>query len=394
MASSSTGALLLMLLFVLACGGNGGGAAAAAAVFSGCSFESQEEAEAFEAALLQQACFNVTAFGGGGGGGEGGCMSRLDTARGGAGSGPVPVLRAAVRDTLGEAVGAVAAVAGLASLSNHAREEMAVRDCIELVGYSVDELRWALDAMADPDGGVAAAAEEETESETRRRGARAEDDIHAWLSAAMGNQGTCLDGFHGTDGRLLRRVESAVAQLTQLVSNLLAMHKKLRDITPQHQHHHHHGNNNNKNGTAADAATGGGDDTGPSSDLPPWVTDVVDDVEEEVTATRGRGRSSSSSSSGTGRKAMRVDVVVAQDGSGRWRTVSEAVARAPSHSRRRYVIYVKRGVYEENVEVRKKKTNIVIVGEGMGETVITGSRSMAAGWTTFRSATFGNNKKL
>lgn len=386
---ASTGALLLLLLFVLACGGNGG---AAAAVFSGCSFESQEEAEAFEAALLQQACFNVTAFGGGGGGGggEGGCVSRLDTARGGAGSGPVPVLRAAVRDTLGEAVGAVAAVAGLASLSNHAREEMAVRDCVELVGYSVDELGWALDAMADPDGGVAAAEEEEdeTEPETRRRrsrGARAEDDIHAWLSAAMGNQGTCLDGFHGTDGRLLRRVESAVTQLTQLVSNLLAMHKKLRDITPQHQHQHHHhpGNNNNKNGTA-DGAAAGGDDTGPSSDLPPWVTDVVDDVEEEVTATRGRGRSSSS-----GRKAMRVDVVVAQDGSGRWRTVSEAVARAPSHSRRRYVIYVKRGVYEENVEVRKKKTNIVIVGEGMGETVITGSRSMAAGWTTFRSATFG-----
>uniref|UniRef100_A0A0E0MU29 Pectinesterase n=1 Tax=Oryza rufipogon TaxID=4529 RepID=A0A0E0MU29_ORYRU len=370
---ASTGALLLLLLFVLACGGNGG---AAAAVFSGCSFESQEEAEAFEAALLQQACFNVTAFGGGGGGGggEGGCVSRLDTARGGAGSGPVPVLRAAVRDTLGEAVGAVAAVAGLASLSNHAREEMAVRDCVELVGYSVDELGWALDAMADPDGGVAAAEEEdETEPETRRRrrrGARAEDDIHAWLSAAMGNQGTCLDGFHGTDSRLLRRVESAVTQLTQLVSNLLAMHKKLRDITPQHQHQHHHhpGNNNNKNGTA-DGAAAGGDDTGPSSDLPPWVTDVVDDVEEEVTATRGRGRSSSS-----GRKAMRVDVVVAQDGSGRWRTVSEAVARAPSHSRRRYVIYVKRGVYEENVEVRKKKTNIVIVGEGMGETPEHGRR--------------------
>lgn len=153
---ASTGALLLLLLFVLACGGNGG---AAAAVFSGCSFESQEEAEAFEAALLQQACFNLTAFGGGGGGGggEGGCVSRLDTARGGVGSGPCRCSARRSRDTLGEAVGAVAAVAGLASLSNHAREEMAVRDCVELVGYSVDELGWALDAMADPDGGVAAA---------------------------------------------------------------------------------------------------------------------------------------------------------------------------------------------------------------------------------------------
>ena len=42
------------------------------------------------------------------------------------GSSPVPVLRAALRDTLGEAVGAVEPVARLASLSNHEREEMAI----------------------------------------------------------------------------------------------------------------------------------------------------------------------------------------------------------------------------------------------------------------------------
>uniref|UniRef100_J3KYD7 Pectinesterase n=1 Tax=Oryza brachyantha TaxID=4533 RepID=J3KYD7_ORYBR len=78
MAGGATGsrtiALVLLLLVVLACGGNGGGGfAAAAAVFTGCSFESQEEAEAFEAALLQQACFNVTSTSGSGGGGSEGC---------------------------------------------------------------------------------------------------------------------------------------------------------------------------------------------------------------------------------------------------------------------------------------------------------------------------------
>ena len=83
-----------------------------------------------------------------------------------------------------------------------------------------------------------------------------------------------------------------------------------------------------------------------------------------------------------------MDNVVAQDGIGRYRTVSEAVARAPIHSKRKYVIHVKRGIYHENVEVRKKKTNIMFVGAGMGETVISGSRSFSGGWTTFRSATF------
>ncbi|CAD6232246.1 unnamed protein product [Miscanthus lutarioriparius] len=356
MASSTSAiccpALLLTLLVLITVARR----ADASAVFAGLSFESPGEAEAFEDALLRQACVNVSFLSGG----REACASRLDTARGGAGSGPVPVLRAALRDTLGEAVGAVGSVRGLASLSNLAREEIAVRDCVELLGYSVDELGWALDAMADTDtdgGGGGSAAR------------RAEDDLHAWLSAALGNQDTCVEGFHGTDGRLLRRVEAAVAQLTQLVSNLLAMHKRLRSITPLL----HHGPPNKNNGTSG----GAGDE------LPPWVTDIEvdggDKVEEEVVAKRARaGRMSST----------RVDVVVAQDGSGRYRTVSEAVARAPNHSKRKYVIYVKRGVYHENVEVRKKKTNIVIVGEGMGETVISGSRSFSSGWTTFRSATF------
>ncbi|KAJ1283128.1 hypothetical protein BS78_03G105100 [Paspalum vaginatum] len=366
MATSSTSAarpvlLLLMLPALLVV--NNARRGVSTAVFAGLSFESPGEAEAFEDALLRQACFNVS-------GGREACVSRLDTARGGAGSGPVPVLRAAMRGTLGEAVGAVGAVRGLASLSNHAREEMAVRDCVELLGYSVDELGWALDAMAEGPGPGGGGGLEETEDASSSSAARrrAEDDLHAWLSAALGNQDTCVEGFHGTDGRLLRRVEAAVAQLTQLVGNLLAMHGRLRSVTPIV-----HGHGTTSNGT---------DGGGAGSELPPWVTDVEGgDREEEEEEELKRARA------GTMRSA-RVDVVVAQDGSGRYRTVSEAVARAPNRSRRKYVIYVKRGVYHENVEVRKKKTNIVIVGEGMGETVISGSRSFSGGWTTFRSATF------
>jgi pectinesterase len=274
------------------------------------------------------------------------------------------LLRAALRGALGEAVSAAGAVAGLASLSNHAREEMAVRDCVELLGYSVDELGWSLDAMAEP-GDLVATAEPDASDHGAAR--RAEEDVHAWLSAARGNQDTCVEGFHhgagGGDGRLLRQVQEAVVQLRQLVSNLLAMHKHLRSITTPPLRHH--GRPNNATSSSS------------SSDLPPpWAVDDVDE-NEELTTTR------------TKKKPTRVDVVVAQDGSGRYRTVGEAVARAPSHSKRRHVIYVKRGVYHENVEVKKKKTNIVIVGEGMGETVISGSRSIAGGWTTFRSATVG-----
>ena len=104
-----------------------------------------------------------------------------------------------------------------------------MRDCVELLGYSVDELGWALDAMAEADDGM----EELDASRAAAAARRAEDDLHAWHSGALGNQDTCLEDFHGTDGHLLRRVEVAVAQLSQLVSNLLAIHKRLRSITRQ-----------------------------------------------------------------------------------------------------------------------------------------------------------------
>lgn len=83
------------------------------------------------------------------------------------------------------------------------------------------------------------------------------------------------------------------------------------------------------------------------------------------------------------------DVVVAADGSGDYKTVSEAVAAAPQKSSKRYVISIKAGVYRENVEVTKKQTNIMFIGDGRTTTIITGSRSVRGGTTTFKSATVG-----
>ncbi|MQK21542.1 pectin esterase, partial [Escherichia coli] len=78
---------------------------------------------------------------------------------------------------------------------------------------------------------------------------------------------------------------------------------------------------------------------------------------------------------------------VAKDGSGEFNTVAEAVASAPDKSKKRYVIYVRQGTYEENVEIGKKKKNVMLVGDGMDATIITGSLNVIDGATTFRSAT-------
>ena len=87
--------------------------------------------------------------------------------------------------------------------------------------------------------------------------------------------------------------------------------------------------------------------------------------------------------------SLTPDVVVAADGSGNYKTVSAAVAAAPKYSSKRYIIRIKAGVYRENVEVPKEKSNIMFLGDGRKTTIITGSRNVVGGSTTYHSATVG-----
>ncbi|KAK9056258.1 hypothetical protein SSX86_027348 [Deinandra increscens subsp. villosa] len=88
-------------------------------------------------------------------------------------------------------------------------------------------------------------------------------------------------------------------------------------------------------------------------------------------------------------KTTKADVVVDKDGSGDYKTIRAAIASAAKRSgSRRYVIRVKAGVYKEYIDIGSKLKNITLVGDGVGKTIITGSRSVRGGSTTFKSATF------
>ncbi|CAI9096043.1 OLC1v1032108C1 [Oldenlandia corymbosa var. corymbosa] len=89
--------------------------------------------------------------------------------------------------------------------------------------------------------------------------------------------------------------------------------------------------------------------------------------------------------------APKANIVVAQDGSGNYKTISEALAASSKlrSGSSRFVIHVKRGVYKENVVVTKSMTNIMMVGDGIDVTVVTGNKNVVDGSTTFNSATFG-----
>ncbi|KAJ6407349.1 hypothetical protein OIU84_010788 [Salix udensis] len=76
------------------------------------------------------------------------------------------------------------------------------------------------------------------------------------------------------------------------------------------------------------------------------------------------------------------------NGSGDFKTISEALAAMPAKYEGRYVIFVKQGIYDETVTVTKKMANITMYGDGSQKTIVTGNKNFADGVQTFRTATF------
>ncbi|GMP81530.1 hypothetical protein CsSME_00036208 [Camellia sinensis var. sinensis] len=88
-------------------------------------------------------------------------------------------------------------------------------------------------------------------------------------------------------------------------------------------------------------------------------------------------------------KSMPIDTIVAQDGSGNFTRIADAILAAPNNSKRRYYIKIKEGFYRENIFVGKQKTNLAFVGDGMNKTVISGNKSKGGGFETYDTATAG-----
>lgn len=87
-------------------------------------------------------------------------------------------------------------------------------------------------------------------------------------------------------------------------------------------------------------------------------------------------------------------VTVKKDGTGNFTTINDAIAAAPNNSVSTdgyFMIYVTEGVYEEYVSIAKNKKYLMMVGDGINKTIITGNHSYVDGWTTFNSATFGKH---
>ncbi|XP_066363852.1 pectinesterase-like [Miscanthus floridulus] len=202
------------------------------------------------------------------------------------------------------------------------------------------------------------------------------DDVHTLLSAILTNQQTCFDGLQAASGSWSDRggLDAPIANGTKLYSLSLSLFTRAWLPTAKPAHSHKGGNN--------DPPHHG---HGGKSKKPPagrrGLFDVTDDKMVRRMAIEGPEST----------VAVNTVVTVDQSGAGNFTTIGDAVAAAPKNlngSTGYYVVYVLAGVYEENVVVPKHNKYIMMVGDGIGQTVVTGNRSVVDGWTTFQSATF------
>ncbi|CAN6236410.1 unnamed protein product [Urochloa humidicola] len=86
--------------------------------------------------------------------------------------------------------------------------------------------------------------------------------------------------------------------------------------------------------------------------------------------------------------AQKPNAVVAQDGSGDFKSITEAINAVPKSYAGRYAIYVKAGTYKEYVTVPKNMANVFMYGDGPTRTVVTGDKSNTGGFATIATRTF------
>ncbi|GAB2274114.1 hypothetical protein Dimus_008885 [Dionaea muscipula] len=105
------------------------------------------------------------------------------------------------------------------------REFEAVKDCIEMLGDSVDELSRSVRELKQITGRGNGANNSNSNSNSSFNFKWHMNNVETWVSAALTDQQTCVDGFggHVMDGNVKSAVKLRVVDVAQVTSNALAL---------------------------------------------------------------------------------------------------------------------------------------------------------------------------
>lgn len=236
----------------------------------------------------------------------------------------------------------------LQELNKDPRASQALQNCEDLVNYAIDDLKKSFNQVGDFDyskmDNIIA-------------------DIKIWLSAVITYQETCLDGFENTTGDAGEKMRQILKTSMELSSNGLAIVGEVSSILSNLQL----ANLNRRL----------------LSDDPADPDNHIDDEFPYWSHSEGRKLLQANVSE------LKPNLTVAKDGSGDFKTINEAIRQLPKFSNQTFILYIKKGIYEEQVQINKTFTNLMMVGDGPTKTKITGSLNFVDGTPTFKTATVG-----
>ncbi|XP_057772189.1 pectinesterase-like [Salvia miltiorrhiza] len=276
---------------------------------------------------------------------------------------PKDLIKAAFDTAVTELQGAIKNSAAYKKVQSDPMTQKALVVCEEVLNIAIDDLRRSFDKVDQIENG-------KLEYNIA--------DLRNWLSATVAHKETCIDAFQNTTGDTGEKVKQILKTSSELLSNGLAMISELQKVFSSIDF-----------GKIADGIKGltGGDGikglTGGAGDEKRQLLGDEGDDDEIPEFIDVHARRLMAAPSG----GVKADATVAQDGSGQFKTINDAVMTLPAKSTKPFVIFVKAGLYKEYVLIPRGVNNVAIIGEGPLKTRITGDKCVKNGFPTFHSAT-------
>lgn len=276
------------------------------------------------------------------------CVNSLSSFANNGSATPKDLIQSALQATIEEVKAALQKSGTIGKDTNNSTQKMAVEDCKDLLQFAVDELQASFSMVGDSD--LHTINDKEAE-------------LKNWLSTVISYQQTCLDGV--TEPDLKNAMSNGLLNATQLTSNALAIVSAISEIMTSFKIP--------LNMTASSRQLLDASEDN-DNQYPVWLSAS----DRKLLASNSNGQ-------------VTPNAIVAKDGSGQYKTISEALAAYLKNNKGRYVIYVKAGIYDEYITVKKDQVNVLMYGDGPRKTMITGKKSNLAGLPTFQTASFGKS---